>query len=320
MAEGFHDDLRMVQVITGSRLHFGMFDVRSPYGGVGMMIDQPRTAVRVISADEFGVDDEHRERLSAIAKRIAPLLTPDQLSGELPRCQLSVETDAAAHCGLGAGTQLSLAAAVAITRFFGLTLTPGQLVNEIATRGKRSLVGSLGFFHGGLINESGDDQSMDSHDSWKRTTLPDSWHVVTARPTSGTVAISGEAEGAAFAALRPASDQQRRDLAFLGDRILRACAMGEFHPFCTAVSKFNRLSGELFSMLQGGCYNGQSVTQLVTRMQDLGLEGVGQSSWGPTVFGFCQSVEDAIAACDELNDVAPQIARPLRTGYSIESF
>ncbi len=60
-----------------------MFDVRSPYGGVGMMIDQPRTAVRVISADEFGVDDEHRERLSAIAKRIAPLLTPDQLSGEV---------------------------------------------------------------------------------------------------------------------------------------------------------------------------------------------------------------------------------------------
>ncbi len=140
-------------------------------------------------------------------------------------------------------------------------------MNEIAHAAKRSLVGSLGFFYGGLINESGDDQSMDSHDSWKRTTLPDSWHVVTARPTSGTVAISGEAEGAAFAALRPASDQQRRDLAFLGDRILRlrACAMGEFHPFCTAVSKFNRLSGDLFSMLQGGCYNGQSVTQLVTR-------------------------------------------------------
>ncbi len=126
MAEGFHDDLRMVQVITGSRLHFGMFDVRSPYGGVGMMIDQPRTAVRVISADEFGVDDEHRERLTEIAKRIAPLLTPDQLKNELPMCQLSVETDAAAHCGLGAGTQLSLAAAVAITRFFGLTMTPSQ--------------------------------------------------------------------------------------------------------------------------------------------------------------------------------------------------
>ncbi len=58
MAEGFHDDLRMVQVITGSRLHFGMFDVRCTVRWRGMMIDQPRTAVGVISADEFGVDDE----------------------------------------------------------------------------------------------------------------------------------------------------------------------------------------------------------------------------------------------------------------------
>ncbi len=320
MADDAADDLRMVQVITGSRLHFGMFDVRAPFGGVGMMIDQPRTAVRVISADQFGVDEEHRERLTAIAKRLVPQLTDEQRQGDLPKCQLSVETDAAAHCGLGAGTQLSLAAALAISRFFRLDLTPSQLVHELAARGKRSLVGSLGFFHGGLISETGDEQAFDSHDSWKRTTLPDSWHVVIARPTSGTVAISGEAEGAAFAALRPATDQQRRDLAFLSERILRACAMGEFHSFCTAVSKFNRLSGELFSMLQGGCYNGQSVTQLVTRMQDLGLDGVGQSSWGPTVFGFCQSVEDALAACDELTDVAPQIARPLRAGYSLESF
>ena len=61
----------------------------------------------------------------------------------------------------------------------------------------------------------------------------------------------------------------------------------------TSVYRYGRAAGLCFAAVQGGPYNGPHVTQLVDEIQSLGYTGVGQSSWGPTV--FCV-VEDQTAA------------------------
>jgi len=322
--ENVSDDASAVRVSIGARLHFGLFDVKSPFGGVGMMVDHPRTTVTVSHANSFETKPCSVDRLTEIAQRVAKKLPESRLQGGLPKCKVTIEAAADSHCGLGSGTQLSLAATVALSEFFRLEISRDELVFSLAARGRRSSIGSIGFFAGGLIAESGTIPNggfaslPKTSTGWKRTTLPEDWRVVLACPKSDSTCVYGEAEGAAFATLQAATPEHRSDLVKLSEVILGASAMGDFDEFCLSVGKFNRLSGELFSMIQGGCYNGQAVNQLVKRLEALGAEGAGQSSWGPSVFGFCKTEDEAKAICDSLDEIACRVVKPTRIGYSLE--
>lgn len=313
-----------VRVSAGARLHFGLFDVKAPFGGAGMIVDHPRTTITVSHADVFESKPCSVQRVTELAERLATKLPPGLVHKGLPKCKVTVDAAADSHCGLGSGTQLALAATVAMVEFFGLSLSREEIVTQIAMRGRRSSIGSIGFFAGGLIAENGTlsqgqlELLPGMSQSWKRTTLPEDWRIVLACPKSDSKSVYGEAEGAAFATLQAAAPEQRADLVKLSEAILAASAMGDFDDFCFAVGKFNRLSGELFSMLQGGCYNGQAVNQLVKRLDELGAEGAGQSSWGPSVFGFCRGEEQAKMVCDSLDEIACRVVKPMRSGYSLE--
>ena len=43
-------------------------------------------------------------------------------------------------------------------------------------------------------------------------------------------------------------------------------------------------AGECFALAQGGPFASPEIAKLVNAVRDLGYTGVGQSSWGPTVF------------------------------------
>lgn len=308
-----------VRVSTGSRLHFGLFDVKAPFGGVGMMIDHPRTTVSVSHSEHFVVHPCQVDRITEIAKRLALHLSPELTNKGLPRCALAVETAAEPHCGLGSGTQLSLAVSVALVQWFGLhQLSRDTLISEIASRGRRSLIGSIGFFEGGLISEEGTALSYEDRKNWNRADVPEAWRVLLVHPRSDGGGVCGEAEGAAFASLPAAEPAYRARLAGSGREILHWAAQSNFSAFSQTVARFNAMSGQLFAAHQGGCYNGAAVTSLVERIRGLGVEGVGQSSWGPTVFAFCDSHEMALTLKQDLADMACRIVGLQASGYWLE--
>jgi predicted sugar kinase len=45
----------------------------------------------------------------------------------------------------------------------------------------------------------------------------------------------------------------------------------------------------LFASVQGGSYNGLEVASTIATLQAMGVQGVGQSSWGPGVFAWFES-------------------------------
>lgn len=65
------------------------------------------------------------------------------------------------------------------------------------------------------------------------------------------------------------------------------------------------LAGQLFSRYQGGLYNGPDVATAVECARRIGLRGIGQSSWGPTVFGFAESQSLAQRYATQLTDLRP---------------
>ena len=79
------------------------------------------------------------------------------------------------------------------------------------------------------------------------------------------------------------------------DEMLPAVDRADCAAFGDAVYRFGRLAGECFAAVQGGPFASREIGRLIDAIRDYGVRGVGQSSWGPTVFAICSSPSDAEA-------------------------
>ncbi len=282
-----------LRVITGSRLHFGLLDTAAPFGGAGVMIDHPATEIMIEKSGSFRCNDNVALRVLAIARRVSTVAG----LRSLPRCHVKIAARPPEHSGLGSGTQLSLAAAEALCRFAGVEMDPLMLAGEIAGRGERSAVGIHGYFQGGLIYESPDQPSGQQpglNPIRQRVELPGEWCVAIFRPRETLSLVSGEAERQQFAKLVPSDSKQRDELrSILQQQLIPAAQASDLDAFASAVGQYNYQSGLLFESIQGGAYNGEAVSSLVRSLVDRGARGVGQSSWGPSVFAWFESTEQA---------------------------
>lgn len=278
-----------VSIVTGARLHFGLLDTVDPFGGVGVMIDAPRTEVKVAPAEAFAYSGPQAARLEAIARRVA---TASAMGPALPRCRIEVHCDAPTHCGLGSGTQLAMAVAEGICRCLGVTYEPLHLATELADRGKRSAVGIHGYFAGGLIFEAAADAIVNPIQ--QRVELPPDWCVAVVMPRVSGGPVHGKDEVDKFASLPPTQPSISRELRRIAsEELIPGAASRDFDAFASAVARYNHASGLLFAPIQGGAYNGVEISRLIDWLIERGVEGVGQSSWGPGVFAWFESLEHA---------------------------
>jgi beta-RFAP synthase len=199
--------------------------------------------------------------------------------------------------GLGTGTQLALAVAKAVTASWGMTMPVTDLALRVG-RGLRSALGVHGFELGGLIVDAGKRSSDGIAPLAAGLYFPKSWGILLTRPRgqTETAGLHGKTEQDAFAALaRQGSSLHQTEslcrLVLLG--LLPAAAEEDFPAFGEALFDFNARAGEMFAPVQGGVYAGPAVTELVTLLRSRGARGVGQSSWGPTVFAVCAEAAEA---------------------------
>jgi predicted sugar kinase len=75
--------------------------------------------------------------------------------------------------------------------------------------------------------------------------------------------------------------------------MLPAIVEADFAAFSEALYEFGRRVGECFSAAQGGAYLNDKVADLVARLRQRGVHGVGQTSWGPTVFALARDAHEA---------------------------
>lgn len=301
----------MMRVAAPSRLHFGLFQVAAEgdpqqrrFGGVGLMIDRPGVAVAWQSQTEGRrVEGIHAARALEFALRFERSLAPDQ---RRPYALL-VERCPPQHVGLGVGTQLGLAIAKVLAAAAGYDSWPATLLAPRIGRGERSAVGIHGFDHGGLIIEAGKTHQDTISPLWHHVRLPEQWRVVLLL-LSGGRRWYGADEQAAFAYTAPSAADRLRRLAVEG--IVPAARQGDLQAFGQAVYEFNRLAGEPFAPIQGGIYSSPQVEQWVMRLRQAGIPGVGQSSWGPTVFAVVGDEDTARYCLRRWRDEVPiQITR-----------
>jgi beta-ribofuranosylaminobenzene 5'-phosphate synthase len=280
-------------------LHFGLWSLGGgegrQFGGVGAMIDRPVLQLSIRDARELTVAGADSNRIVQIANRWAEFHRT-----VLPACRIEVQGAIPQHAGLGSGTQLALAMAAGLNAFSGLpSQTPQELALSVG-RGLRSAVGTYGFVFGGLIVEQGKlpDEPISPLDC--RIDLPAEWRFVLVR-SLGMVGLAGDDEAEAFQSLPTAPCSVTDELiAIVRDHLVPAAALADFAHFADSLHHYGRLSGQCFAARQGGPYNGPVLTSLVERIRAWGYAGVGQSSWGPTIFVVNESDETAARLVDRL--------------------
>jgi beta-ribofuranosylaminobenzene 5'-phosphate synthase len=292
-------------VRTGSRIHLGLlslpgrieaasFSPRS-FGGVGLMIDEPAVCLSVEAATQWRADGPHAQRALEFATRAAAGRSGGPLCVRVEECPDE-------HVGLGTGTQLAMAVAMGVRLQMGVRPDCVALAAEVG-RGLRSGLGVHGFAQGGFLVDGGKGPSTAVAPLVCRHEFPAEWRVllVTPRHERG---LAGDGERDAFAKLANESvnlveTENLCRLVLLG--IVPALIERDLPAFGDAVFEFNRRAGLLFKGSQGGEYRSPATAALVSTLRGFGIRGVGQSSWGPTIF--------AIGEGGRLEDAAERLRR-----------
>jgi beta-RFAP synthase len=154
-----------------------------------------------------------------------------------------------------------------------------------------------------------------------RADFPEPWRVLLVLPED-SAGRHGIEEQQAFALLADRSRALAQTealcrLVLLG--MLPALAEGDLSAFGEALYDFNARVGEMFAPVQGGTYASPLVSELVAYLRRQGVRGVGQSSWGPTVFALAADAAQAEALASGVGSrfgmaVRTVIARPANRG------
>lgn len=346
---------RLLELSTGCRLHFGLLELAegqpNRYGGLGLMLESPKLRVRLreISANALpvvapSVEVERRVQiarshaLSAIASKCSNKALTEL--GATESGVMEVVECPPLHSGLGVGTQLGTAVAQLTALSLGdqMAVTGPECENDVARlawlsgRGKRSAIGLHGFLHGGLVRDLGYDLTNACGERAVRPVqtlsvrLPSDWMVVLCcSRNSGEV--HGQLEEQLMDRAAAKANSERERMLVLSDQAMTAATSDDFHGFVQVLDEYMELASRLFANVQSGRYRDAQITRRVEQLKATGLNAVGQSSWGPTVFGFASNSDRAHAAADQLSrsldmsEVRIIVTRPKSSGaqWSITS-
>jgi beta-RFAP synthase len=209
---------------------------------------------------------------------------------------LAVDRAPPEHAGLGTGTQISLAVARLVLAAAGEPNPSTARLAELTGRGRRSGIGLHGFAQGGLIVDGGRSAGSAFPPLLSRLEFPADWSILVVVPPVRP-GLAGHAEREAFArlpAVPPSTVDYLCRVILLG--LLPAAAEGDLRAFGSALSDLQREVGQGFALAQGGLFAHPRLEGIAARMRDLGLVGVGQSSWGPSLFGLMIRDPDRQAA------------------------
>jgi len=326
-----------VAVQSYARLHFGLMEIcpgePNCYGGLGMMVDRPVTILSGRTGTVECIEDVRIDATDYWAARVRQVLQHRIAHSEasnrsvgimIPLREIRVFHAPEAHVGLGSGTQfacsvtaLLAAAENCIFQSSGrLSTEAGEpvpvpvssLFCDVSTlasqagRGKRSFIGLQGFLDGGMVLDLGI-QSSHAGTTMHRTSthpFPSSWRVVLTCDRS-YVGESGDKEVAMFHACAKQPNPFREQmLCTVYEDLFPAMEAEDWSTSSRAIGRYGTMAGEVFRPLQGGIYRSERIARTVATLQQLGFKGVGQSSWGPTVFAIARDDDQAAWLCERL--------------------
>jgi len=299
-----------------SRLHFGLLEIHpgAPhcFGGIGLMIDKPSARLTLLGSQQKGLldsgqlvlgwDDSYwQDRFEKVYGQYRAR-TGSSISGVL---ELTLAPSA--HIGLGSGTQFACAASAilnASANAGGSTLqTGGDWLLIDSGRGLRSHIGLHGFLHGQFLVDHGQgglQRPLAETSRIRLQSFPKDWRIVLIYEDV-YLGDFGEDEQAIFDACSKRENPRREQMLDLIEQQILPCLREEdFRGASQAIGNYGELAGEIFRPAVGDAYRSRRIRYWVDRIRGMGIQGVGQSSWGPVVFALVQDDPQAQWLVDKI--------------------
>jgi beta-ribofuranosylaminobenzene 5'-phosphate synthase len=301
-----------VLVKTPARLHLGIIDMNGDlgrmFGGLGVGIDRPNVVVEVQNSEALSAVGKEVELAQTIAKRFFFNYKIQ------PKVSINVVEYIPSHVGLGSGTQLSLAIAVALAKLFKIDASAAELAVAMG-RARRTSVGTSIFSLGGFVVDGGKDLknlATSFPPLIYRQPFPEEWRFIVAVPNTNK-GLSNSAENYAFNKLvKMAAEDVGQFCRLIMLKLLPALAEHDIGNFGEALTRIQVLTGNYFAQAQGGTYSSTAAAECIEFMKQNGAYGVGQSSWGPTLYGIVKQ--------EEAKSLLAKVKGHLRDGVGGEAF
>jgi len=317
---------RRVVIETGARLHLGFYRlcalgnrllggvglaVEGAHEPVGVLLEAARTGSKPVAE---GCDSERAQAF--LEEAVSRFKLPSGIYVRLHRCLPR-------HVGLGSTTQLALAIYSAVAALAGLSV---ETAVHAASRSRFSGVGTGVFLYGGLVVDAGSRDGVARPMLWG--SVPERWGIVAVIPRTDWRVEEGPGEVEAIESVvrsLPSGDECRRAYPVVLDMLAPGAAEGDFELFVKGVELLERKAAEAFSGSQGGAFCCPEAEEAAKALRGSGARGVGQSSWGPLVYGFYPSIEDAELAAARISRLLPYgwrvlVLRPRSRGALIATF
>lgn len=310
--DGQHD---VIEVHTPCRLHFGLLamnrdDTQRQYGGAGVMINQPHITLRITRNDTL----QHFTASGPLAQQAVSMAMKfkNQATGidqarpaaftAIAGGHIEIAAAPRPHTGLGTGTQLGMAIACAMAQLSGQSHLNITALASLVDRGRRSAIGAYGFGQGGFIVEGGKLDPTRLSPLLMRHDFPSDWRLVLISPKK-LEGLAGSRELQAFALMpdiNPDVTGRMCRLVLLG--LTPAMLENDLQSFGRSLYELQHLVGECFAKAQGGTWADPMLHAIVNQIRQWGIEGVGQSSWGPTLYAVTGDDEQAMSLAEKLRE------------------
>jgi beta-ribofuranosylaminobenzene 5'-phosphate synthase len=278
--------LSKIRVSTPARIHMGILNPSHGtegrlFGSAGVAVKEPRTIVEVEKSRDVCVSGPFVDECKRLTRKV---IKHYGLKG----AKVNVLSIPQRHSGLGSTTQLSLSIAKGITYAYGLDIEPVEL-SKIIGRGEQSATGTYVFRLGGFVVEGGWGEKTVFPPLLFRYAFPEDWRFVIVVPKGRSFDEKQEPE--AFEKLPKADERLVHEA---GYRLLMgmapAVAEHDLQAFGRSLSRLQEVVGAMFSQIQGGIFQPHSAP-IIEKLKTMGAAGVGQSSWGPSVYALFDSKE-----------------------------
>jgi beta-ribofuranosylaminobenzene 5'-phosphate synthase len=280
-----------VYVKTPARLHLGLIDLNGDlgrmFGGLGVGIDHPNVIIEAQQSERLSITGKETEVATILAKRFFSAY-PVQAN-----VHINITEAIPAHVGLGSGTQLSLAVATALAKLFDVNVSIQELAVAMG-RACRTGVGTAIFEKGGFVVDGGKNIGTLSGrfpPLIYRQPFPKEWRFIVAVPNLNKGLTNSE-ETSAFNRLpKMASEEVGKICRLTMLKLLPALAEHDIKSFGEAVTTIQEIIGGYFAQVQVGRFTRADIADCIEFMKEIGAYGVGQSSWGPALYGVVKQEE-----------------------------
>lgn len=260
----------------------GFFDLSGSlgrhFGSIGLALNEITTEICIAHAEQSTLSGVSSARVLPCIKALCRALNVSDKLG------IHITSAIPEHIGLGSGTQMALAAGMALNRLYQLNLSV-QDIAQLTERGARSGIGIGIFEYGGMVVDGGRGDRTKTPPVISHMQVPDDWRFILIFDKRGK-GLHGEQEVKAFKELPPFPRREAERLCYLlMMQGLPALAEGDIERFGDVISQLQCTVGEHFAAAQGGVFTSSEVSSVISWLAEQGAVALGQTSWGPT--GFC---------------------------------